>query len=160
MAAHIPIVVLSGMEDTQTTTEAIINGAQDYLIKGELESKLLSKTIRYSIERKRNLERIKQSNERYTMVSNATIGVVWDVNLSNNEVVRSGDTFLHTHGYEENLLPQILAFGAKESIQKILLPWKWLSKPIYFLEVPNSGNMNIVFKMVRVNISMYMIVVR
>lgn len=110
MAAHIPIVVLSGMEDTQTTTEAIINGAQDYLIKGELESKLLSKTIRYSIERKRNLERIKQSNERYTMVSNATIGVVWDVNLSNNEVVRSGDTFLHTHGYEEKSFTSDFSF--------------------------------------------------
>ncbi|MFY7829269.1 MAG: PAS domain S-box protein [Flectobacillus sp.] len=113
MAAHIPIVVLSGMEDTQTTTEAIINGAQDYLIKGELESKLLSKTIRYSIERKRNLERIKQSNERYTMVSNATIGVVWDVNLVNREVVRSGDTFLHTHGYDELSFTSDFSFWAK-----------------------------------------------
>jgi PAS domain S-box-containing protein len=100
--AHIPIVVLSGMEETQTTTQAIINGAQDYLIKGELDAKLLSKTIRYSIERKKNLEKIKQSNERYTLVSNATIGMVWDINLITREVVRSGDAFLQQHGYDEH----------------------------------------------------------
>ncbi len=101
ITTHIPIVVLSGMGETQITTEAIVKGAQDYLIKGELDAKLLSKTIRYSIERKRNLEKIKQSNERYTLVSNATVGVVWDINFVSSEVLRSGDAFWRSHGYNE-----------------------------------------------------------
>jgi signal transduction histidine kinase len=48
------VVVLSGMSDTNIALEAITQGAQDYLAKGEFDSKLLEKTIRYSIERKRN----------------------------------------------------------------------------------------------------------
>lgn len=48
------VIVLSGLADTSIALEAITQGAQDYLVKGEFDFKLLDKTIRYSIERKRN----------------------------------------------------------------------------------------------------------
>ncbi len=48
----IPIVILTGLDDEAVALEAIRQGAQDYLIKGELESRLFSRVIRYSIERK------------------------------------------------------------------------------------------------------------
>src|SRR6188474_44332 len=66
-----PVVILSGLTDTRLALDAIALGAQDYLIKGDFDEKLLSKTIRYSIERKRNMEELQASNERYNLVSKA-----------------------------------------------------------------------------------------
>ena len=45
----IPIVVLSGVIDENLALEAVRKGAQDYLVKGQVEGKLLSRVMRYSI---------------------------------------------------------------------------------------------------------------
>jgi DNA-binding response OmpR family regulator len=54
-AAHpfVPVVVLTGLEDEDTGLRAVQFGAQDYLVKGSLEPRLLDRSLRYAIERKR-----------------------------------------------------------------------------------------------------------
>lgn len=49
----IPIVVLTGFVDEKLAIDAIRNGAQDYLVKGEVTSELLGRSLRYAIERQR-----------------------------------------------------------------------------------------------------------
>jgi signal transduction histidine kinase len=49
----LPIVVLTATSDEETAFAALAAGAQDYLVKDELESALLQRTIRYAIERSR-----------------------------------------------------------------------------------------------------------
>jgi len=51
-AVNIPIVILTGMNDQKLAMEAVRKGAQDYLIKGEVTTELLTQSIRYAIERK------------------------------------------------------------------------------------------------------------
>ncbi len=58
IASDVPIIVLTGLSDMEMALETMSRGAQDYLVKGEFEEKLLAKSIQYSIERKRNLENI------------------------------------------------------------------------------------------------------
>ena len=48
-----PIIVISGLDDEQVALEAVRAGAQDYLIKSRIEGHLLSRVIRYAIERQR-----------------------------------------------------------------------------------------------------------
>jgi diguanylate cyclase (GGDEF)-like protein/PAS domain S-box-containing protein len=48
----LPIILLTGLEDEQLGLRAVRDGAQDYLAKGNLEGNLLTRTIRYAIERK------------------------------------------------------------------------------------------------------------
>ncbi|MBO9571107.1 MAG: response regulator [Chitinophagaceae bacterium] len=67
-APAIPIVVLSGLNDLDTALETIAKGAQDYLLKGEFDEKLLLKTIQYSIERKKNL--LKENKKRNLYLEN------------------------------------------------------------------------------------------
>jgi signal transduction histidine kinase/DNA-binding response OmpR family regulator len=52
-APHMPIVVFTELDDDRTAMYAMRIGAQDYLVKSELDGRLLVRTIRYAIERKR-----------------------------------------------------------------------------------------------------------
>lgn len=51
-APEIPIIVLSGLNDTKLALKAVHEGAQDFLIKGEVDGQLLVRAMRYAIERK------------------------------------------------------------------------------------------------------------
>lgn len=53
MVPHIPLVVLTGMDDEALAMRALQEGAQDYLIKGQIETNALLRALRYAIERHR-----------------------------------------------------------------------------------------------------------
>ena len=50
-APHLPVLVLTGMDDEQLGVAALKAGAQDYLIKGQADSDVLVRAIRYAIQR-------------------------------------------------------------------------------------------------------------
>jgi diguanylate cyclase (GGDEF)-like protein len=54
----IPVVVLSGVSDQSLALQAVQQGAQDYLVKGQGHPELLARAVRYAIERKRTEERL------------------------------------------------------------------------------------------------------
>lgn len=58
-APHVPIVVLTGLDDETTGMKAVVDGAQDYLIKGAIDGEVLARTIRYAIERHRLLDELR-----------------------------------------------------------------------------------------------------
>ncbi len=58
VSSTLPIVVLSGLDDTDMAIEAVQSGAQDYLVKGQGDGNLLTRSLRYAIERKRSEERL------------------------------------------------------------------------------------------------------
>jgi len=49
----VPIIVLTGTDDSTVALKAVQGGAQDYLVKGKLDRELLVRSMQYSIERKR-----------------------------------------------------------------------------------------------------------
>src|SRR5438045_8197856 len=49
-APRVPILVLTGHDDEALGLEAVQSGAQDYLIKGQIDAQLLVRAIRYAIE--------------------------------------------------------------------------------------------------------------
>ncbi len=51
---EIPVVVFTGMEDTELALAAVREGAQDYLVKEQCDAETLVRSIRYSIERVRH----------------------------------------------------------------------------------------------------------
>jgi two-component system cell cycle response regulator len=58
MNPAVPVVVLSGVTDQSLALQAVQQGAQDYLVKGQGHPELLARAIRYAIERKRAEEHL------------------------------------------------------------------------------------------------------
>ncbi len=97
-----PVVILTAEEDTAFALKAIAKGAQDLLINDDINEKILTKAILYSIERKRIAGSLQLSNERYNLVSRATSDMVWDWDLLNNRVYRSQEGWERLFGTPVN----------------------------------------------------------
>jgi serine phosphatase RsbU (regulator of sigma subunit) len=52
-AVDTAVIVLTGLAEQDSETAAVAAGAQDYLIKGQVDGQLLARAIRYAVERKR-----------------------------------------------------------------------------------------------------------
>jgi DNA-binding response OmpR family regulator len=62
-APGVPLVVLTGLEDESLAVQALQLGAQDYLMKGQIEARGLLRALRYAVERK-TMERAALSMSR------------------------------------------------------------------------------------------------
>ena len=60
-APTVPIVVLTGFQDEALALKAVPEGAQDYLVKGQVDSDALTRSLRYATERKRVEEALRRS---------------------------------------------------------------------------------------------------
>ncbi|MDP2409229.1 MAG: hybrid sensor histidine kinase/response regulator [Pseudolabrys sp.] len=58
IAPGVPLVVMTGLDDDALAAQALQEGSQDYLVKGQIEARGLLRAMRYAQERKR-LERLK-----------------------------------------------------------------------------------------------------
>jgi len=67
-AGDTPIVVLSGYDDEQCAVKAVQSGAQDYLVKGQVNDHVLLRSIRYAIERgrrRRAEQQVRDASEEF-----------------------------------------------------------------------------------------------
>lgn len=51
----VPIIVMTGLDDSELALKTLAEGAQDYLVKGEFDGRLCIRTIKYAIERNKLL---------------------------------------------------------------------------------------------------------
>jgi two-component system, cell cycle sensor histidine kinase and response regulator CckA len=76
-ASKAAILVLSGSDDEELAIRTVREGAQDYLVKGSFDGRLLLRSIRYAIERKRSEEALRQSESTVRAIfENSLDGIV------------------------------------------------------------------------------------
>lgn len=120
-ASAIPIIVLTGLADMELALETMANGAQDYLIKGEFDERLLAKSIQYSLERNRIRQSLTASNARYQNLffNNPMPILIWDIETM--QILEVNETAQTDFGYtrEELLNMNVLKLSPLGEYEKI-----------------------------------------
>jgi two-component system, sensor histidine kinase and response regulator len=63
VASNLPVLVLTGLDDERFSREAVKRGAQDYLVKGQFDVRLLARSLLYAVERKRITEQLARARD-------------------------------------------------------------------------------------------------
>jgi len=83
-ALDLPLIVLTGHDDTDFALKVIEAGAQDYLIKGNFDTETLVRAIRYSIERKLLSVNLQKSHDLLSKLSDQVPGLIFQFKLDTN----------------------------------------------------------------------------
>ena len=100
-ADRLPIVVLTGNNDERVALAAIQEGAQDYLVKGEIDYNLLVRSIKYSIERKQSEEILRASEAKYRQLYERMRDAFACADMS-GRIIQANGVFLDMLGYTED----------------------------------------------------------
>ena len=84
IAPGVPLVVLTGMDDESLASQALQEGVQDYLIKGQIDARGLLRALRYAVERKNMQEALFDEKERAQVTLNSIGDAVICTNVLGN----------------------------------------------------------------------------
>ncbi len=85
-ANQVPIIVLTGLNNTETAMKSLKEGAQDFLVKDNLSREVLTRSISYSIERYRLHKKLQEDEERYYLVAQGSHDGLWDWDLQSDRI--------------------------------------------------------------------------
>jgi PAS domain S-box-containing protein len=141
-----PFVVLTGLDDEKTGMEAVKSGAQDYMIKSELNRHYLISAIRNAIERHKIYKELRDKSEKVlesekTILSmiNAITEAAFLMDISGNIIAANAETARRLNTSKENLIgknlfntiPPELAKSLKSKTSEVIR----IKKPIKFEDI-------------------------
>jgi PAS domain S-box-containing protein len=97
------ILVLTGHDDMQTALQTLEAGAQDYIFKGDVDARTLSRAIRYARERHTLESQLARSRERYRMFAEAGSDWLWETDAEHRFTYFS-ESFQTITGFNQNQL--------------------------------------------------------
>lgn len=125
-APGIPIVVLSGLSDENAAIQTMEQGAQDYLIKGQVDAQLLWRSLRYALQRHAVEERINERNRELLVLKRISETILGSLDL---KVVL------------DRILEEAMVSGCSISVifgYSIQVTTRCASRPSKVTELPNT----------------------
>ncbi len=122
-AGETPVIALTGLDDEAIAVEALKEGLEDYLVKGQLSPSLLSRVIRYAIQRNQNQRDLRRHEMELTdLFENSRTGIQWVD--AGGKILRVNQSLLAIVGraLEDYLrTPATAVFVESEAVRAILL---------------------------------------
>lgn len=89
-----PVIVLTGLKDDATSIEAVKEGAQDYLVKGQINDILLARSINYAVERKKVEMKLAKSEAMLMKAQELGRMGSWEWDIATNDLTWSKETYI------------------------------------------------------------------
>lgn len=121
-------ILLTELQDSELTRYAISKGVSDYLEKSELSSRLLYKSIVYSIERRKNIAKLQESEKRFSNLFYLNPQPMYVFDFKTLQFLRVNDAMLKQYGYSiaEFLDMTLLDIRPKNQISAFKKAFKYL----------------------------------
>lgn len=100
----IPVVVLTGYSDFSFALKAIALGASDYLLKDEINSAILYKSLVYNIERFKNIIKIKESEQLYNDLFQLSPQPIFVIDSDTNLIIDINKACEELYGFKKEEL--------------------------------------------------------
>lgn len=102
LAGTVPVLVLTGNEDKSFGIKTLSWGVSDYLLKEDLNSLHLYKAILYSIERKKSLKDLENSEEKYKRIFSLSPLPMWIVDIDTHFFRDVNEAAIRSYGYSRD----------------------------------------------------------
>lgn len=102
LASQTPVIVLTGHSDKKFGIDTLKLGVTDYLLKDDLSSFLLNKSISYAIERKKAFFDLKNSENKYKELFYANPQPLWVYDLETFKFLDVNDAAIRHYGYSRD----------------------------------------------------------
>jgi two-component system, NarL family, sensor histidine kinase UhpB len=129
---NIPVIILTGTNDSGVALEALKQGAQDYLVKGEFNGDLLTRSINYSLQRKNSEEALRISEEKYRNTFYQSPLPTWIYDRNSLEFLEVNDAAVKMYGYTRK---EFLRLTLKD-----IRPKEEISRLLHSLNKPEAGH--------------------
>jgi diguanylate cyclase (GGDEF)-like protein len=93
-APDLAIIVLTGNDDQEMAVAAVREGAQDYLVKGQISGGVLVRAVRYALERKRTEKKLSHDKESLEEVNRKL-----EQTLEHTQLLASTDSLTNLYNY-------------------------------------------------------------
>lgn len=114
-ASQVPIIILSGTDDETLEVQALAEGAQNYLVKGQTNRHLLLRTVRNAIERKRADLALHQAEDKYRGIFENIVEGIFQT-APDGHYLSANQALARIYGYES---PEELMGGVTDIARRL-----------------------------------------
>lgn len=94
------VIVLTGLNDEELGLQTVKKGAQDFLVKGQFDGKVLTSSVRYAFERYQLQKQVlsyslqlNESNNKFDLAQEACEFGYWELNVKDNSMHWSSNLY-------------------------------------------------------------------
>jgi PAS domain S-box-containing protein len=100
-APQVPVIILTGLGDTELALESLKIGAQDYIVKDDANPVVLAKSIQYGIERSKIIDHLKKSEEQYKYLFYNNPLPMFASEIDSQTMLMVNEAAIRHYGYSE-----------------------------------------------------------